>query len=252
MKKILLLLLLLFVAVPTQTEGAIALVASVVAGSTDAGTITTAGVDTTGANLIVCVVAFDEMYDTSVSAVSDIKGNTWVGRTTRTVTGGVRIRTYYAVNPTVGSGHTFTADKYPLLPAIGCLAFSGANTSAPYDVENGTTATGVTSVQPGSVTPSEDNEVIVTGVASAQAIPTSAAINGGFTFELNNQGGTGVDTTLFVGYLIQTSAAAANPTWSWDAGDSRTVAVSSTTFKSTGVAGPTCRGALTLLGVGGC
>jgi hypothetical protein len=172
---------------------------------------TTAGIDTTGATLIVLFVH----QDTAAQGVSDSKGNTWTSLTSQT--GGVSGtnntgRLWYCVNPTVGSGHTFSAAV--AYGAIAALALAG-NAAVPFDQENGSGSTSsVTSRQPGSITPSEDDCIVVAGTGIGGS-NSNHAIDGGFTIAGDLNGISGTQYGGFIAYLIQTSATAANPTSSW-------------------------------------
>src|SRR5204863_2222713 len=88
--------------------------------------------------------------------------------------------------------------------------------------------------QPGSVTPSQDNEVLVTGYGG-DTNATTATIDSGFTVS---------DTFAYVGgsnmggsaaYLIETTAGAKNPTWSAGVNGPAIIA----TFKAVAVAAST-------------
>lgn len=171
---------------------------------------TTAAVDTTGANLIVLVVT-DFAAGPGVT-LSDSKGNTWTGLTAQTnSSNNGRVRIYYCFAPTVGSGHTFTVSGTGTFSAVGGAFFSGAVTS-PFDQQNGAqnSNTGSTTLQPGSITPTEDNELVI--VATNFNENGSVSIDGGFTeaTELAPAGATNFGTML--AYLPQTTATAVNPT----------------------------------------
>src|SRR5262249_1127355 len=90
---------------------------------------TTSSVDITGATLIVITTAYDGTP--TGCTVSDSKSNTWTGLTT--YTGGLdALKIYYAVNPTVGTGHTFTCSGS--FPTCGVSLYSGTlTTSAVFD-----------------------------------------------------------------------------------------------------------------------
>ena len=186
---------------------AIAYVAGVSSGTNSGGT-TSAGVDTTGADLLVMVVCY--FSGAAAPTVSDSKGNTWTALTAVQSTGGGannKTQIYYAKNPTVGSGHTFTASGASSFASLTAAAYSGCDTAAPFDQQNGT----ADSTQPGSVTPTQDNELVVTGLGGDVATYTS--VNGGFT--LRNSVGVSAGNYFGTGLadLVQTTAAAANPTW---------------------------------------
>src|SRR5262245_1159834 len=149
---------------------AITLVAHVAAQSTNQNTVTTAGIDTTNASLlVVCVV----QGSTANDGISDSKGNTWTVGADSTANG-LRARFYFVASPTVGTGHTFTLSDSGSFPTIFAAAFSGALAASPKDQQNGTGGLTLTTLQPGSITPTQDNEVLVTGVLTAvnTATPT--------------------------------------------------------------------------------
>jgi hypothetical protein len=192
---------------------AIALVAQAGAGSTNGNNVTTVAVDTTGANLIVASVT----DYTTPAVLSDSNGNTWTALARSGSASSPFTRLYYCDSPIVGAGHTFTASASGSVPTINVVAFSGALGASSYDSPNqngATTGSNVTSIQPGSSgTPSVDGCVIVTA-CSVQTLNT-LAINSSFT--IANQIGFVAAQRFGAGiaYLIQTTAAAVNPTWSW-------------------------------------
>jgi hypothetical protein len=191
---------------------AITVVATTI-GVTGANGATTSGIDTTGANLIVLAPAW--FTPAADPTISDSKGNTWTALTKRT---GIQTasRLYYCVGPTVGSGHTFTVSDTGIYPALGVVAVSGAHAS-PYHSENGAVNDGglATSHQPGSVTPPEDGCLVATGLGCMSS--SNHAINSGFS-ETSVDFGPGVNIAGAVGWLIQGTAGAVNPTWSWTTG----------------------------------
>lgn len=169
---------------------------------------TTSAIDTTGSKLIVLSVS---KWTTGAISVSDSKGNTWVPLTERGSGSTPTNRLYYCENPIVGSGHTFTVTGSSVYIALGILAFNGSDIS-PFDLENGNTSPSGNSLNPGSITPSIDNEVVITSIATDSS--SGMGIDSGFTFidipysAGNNMGGG-------ISYKIQTIAAAINPAFSW-------------------------------------
>lgn len=209
---------------------AFSLVSSVLKQTTNANTTTSSAINTTGANLIVVSIAD---YALATAAVlSDSEGNTWTGLTPRSVNG-TRIKLYYCYNPTTSSSHTFTATGTGIYVTLSALAFSGSDTS-PFDVQNGSaTATG-TSASTGSVSPSLDNELIITsGAWGNPGQPTSLSINSGFTISQQAVNVSAIAFGLGTAYLIQTTKGAVNPTWSW--GSSSEFALTIATFKASTV-----------------
>lgn len=181
-----------------------------VTGATPVGGVnggTTSAIDTTGANLIVLSVIW--YHPGGTPTVSDSKGNTYTALTSITaVSGSSRLNLYYCYAPTVGTGHTFTIAGSGIYAGVGAAAFSGA-ASSPLDAQTGATAA-ATTVQPGSITPSVADALLI----SAAGFDSSGTIsvNGGFTEVSELAFSGGVNFGVQLAYLIQTSAAAANPT----------------------------------------
>jgi hypothetical protein len=192
--------------VPAQAT--IALVAHTAAQSSTSNGVTSGAIDTTGSTLLVlCVSAFV----TTPGTISDSKSNTWVAGAA-TSSANDAIFCFYVKNPTVGSGHTFTDTATGNFATIFVASFSGTDTTANTDQSNSSGGTpGAGTVQPGSVTPTTNNQVLVTAV-SADANTQTLSINAGFTItdQVNSftNGYTGA-----MAYLVQGTAAAVNPTW---------------------------------------
>lgn len=176
---------------------------------------TSAPVDTSTSTLLVASCSF--FNGSSDCALADSKTNTWVGPIStlwRDAAGSRQIYMWYAYTPTVGTGHTFT---FSCSPAVACfpsgmvLAFKGT-VGTTVDQSNGT-ASGVGGASPGSITPTANNEVVVSSALSTDAaasfsvdssmtITDQTAFNGSF-----NEGGAAA-------YIVQGTAGAINPTWS--------------------------------------
>ncbi len=210
---------------------AIALVSNTGKGAAAGGdSITTDAIDTTGATLLVIVLGFFN----STPTISDSKSNTWTALTNSHEAAGSNCQIFYVANPTVGSGHTFTNGTSDSYSSVLVSAWSGAATTTPFDQQNQNNAGPVTSASTGSITPGENNELVIAGVSLRDNGSTgdTVSINGGFTIS---------DQVPSVGfahlqgasaYLIQTTAAAANPTWSWTNSDY--VATTIASFKAAG------------------
>lgn len=169
-------------------------------------------IDTSGASLLFLVTNYQPGVPPTVS---DSKGNTWIGLTAQEATGSGSTRIYHADNPTVGSSHTFSSLATGSFASLAVLALSGAATTSPFDQQAGTVSgLGGTSANCGGLTPGFDGEIVVVSLSAFNAT-TAPTINGGFTIadQLPLNGGVSYDIQF--AYLIQTTAAAANPTWSW-------------------------------------
>jgi hypothetical protein len=217
-------------------------------GSTTPGTngSTTSAMDTTGANLLVVVAS--QYSGVSPGAVSDSKGNTWTALTGQTG-GNSYARMFYSQGGTVGTGHVFSYSGG--FSTFVVLAFSGAAAS-PFDVESGSsTNLYYGSSQPCPLTPSQDGSLIVSGCSIVDGGTTPYyESGGGFTttdyvgFGYNSGTGDGQEGVVG-GYLIQTTAAVANPTWYWTTGNLQSSAVIAA-FRPAGSAPSAITGTLAL------
>jgi hypothetical protein len=193
----------------------IALVTNTIKQSVAGATVVTDAIDTTGANLLVVSIAD---YEADSSILSDNYANTWTPLTAATsVPDALRQRLYYCLGALVGAGHTFTAT--PNLSAhfatISVAAFSGVKTASAFDQENGATSATTASMATGSITPSENNELVVSGLLTGTA--NVIAISGlTITNQVPNDPGDAFGAAL--AYVVQTSAGAVNPTWTWSGG----------------------------------
>lgn len=174
--------------------------------------LTTSGIDTTGANLIVIeVTCYSGGGNPELN--SDTYGNTWTGLSQygNGLGGGTALsRLFYCANPVVGTGHTFTSNSFQCTVSI--VAVSGA-ASSPFDAETGGSIATGTSGQPGSITPSEGNCLVVTGIGLDGGV--SYSCDGGYTAVTTNSGFFSGPKGGGLAYIVQTTAMATNPTWSW-------------------------------------
>lgn len=212
-------LALLLLTLATPAHAAIALVTQGCWGSTDGNTFTTGALNTTGANFVVVVLA--SFQSATEPTLSDSKSNgAGAALTAQEVAASARGRLRYYTNPSVGSSHTWTATGASTFPGICAAAFSGVDTSSPFDVENGANFSAAGTWQPGSITPSADNYLLITGTGFAASAPT--LVNSSFTYTatstldyIANTGGANFGAAL--SYQIQTTATARNPTWTGSA-----------------------------------
>jgi hypothetical protein len=174
-------------------------------------TDTTPSLDSTGANLLIAVV--HDYEPATQGTISDSKGNTWVPLTAYTrPASAMRVRIYYATNsPTVGSGHTATLTATGNYYTLTFMAFSGAHATAPFDTENGAGPSGTT-FQAGSITPAVNGSLLLGAIVWGSA--NTPSIDSGFSTPvfIDYDGGT-AERGGAVSYLVQTTAAGINPTW---------------------------------------
>lgn len=183
---------------------AFSLVASVTKAAGPDGTVS-AAIDTTGAKLLIFSISYF-----ALASVSDSKGNTWIPLTQRSGGSGIFHRFYYVLNPIVGPGHTFSIFGVNGFQGFVVHAYSGNSIS--FVSENGAGGTATTSASTGNVTPTINNSLIASGLAIGDV--QTPSINLGFTSTLS-PGVAGNSLICTLAYLIQTTAAAVNPTWSW-------------------------------------
>jgi hypothetical protein len=173
----------------------------------------TPSVNTTGADLLIAVV--HEYEPGTPGTISDSKSNSWTPLTAYIRSGYSRVRMYYSVPTSVGSGHTVTYTATSIYAVVTFMAFSGSHASSPFNKESGAGLSGTTA-QPGSVTPDQNDSLLVTAIAWSTE-PNSPVIDEGFSSPvyIDYDSGT-AERGGGVSYLIQTTAAAANPTWTFD------------------------------------
>lgn len=212
------------------------LVANAAVRKTSLGTATTAAMDTTGAKILIATLG---TYggDITAAVITDSKSNTWTavancaGADTLNNTG-----LWYAVNPTVGTGHTVSAtytgainESTAFFLSLAVAAFSGVATSSPLGQNSCGNSTGGT-VQPGSITPGSNGQLIITSATNVYAIETWS-INSGFTITDQVQSDPGLDAGVALAYYLQPTAAAINPTWTGSGGSSTSRASAIASFK---------------------
>jgi hypothetical protein len=182
----------------------------VTSGSIDSSGTNPVILDTTGATLLLAVVA--ESGTTPV--LVDSNSNTWNYLTVQTASG-VQTSIAYAFAPVVGASHSFSLSS----TCVGFVyAFGGpATTSACFLDQNGTTVTSA-NPQPGSVTPASGG-VILSGIVGVLNDTSSATINDSFTGLLkrfsNLQGAAA--------YLLTTDTTPVSPTWTQGSGSTAAV-----------------------------
>lgn len=192
---------------------AFALVSNVARATGGANGGTSGAIDTTGATLLVLIIGDANVQ---LQSVSDSKGNVWNQAVASPLDANVQSSIWFACGPglSVGAAHTFTVNRAGTFPTFCVAAFSGSATDfVNSNNNNKATTAGATSLQAGSVTPSKNNCLVIAAIGYRDT--TALAINGGFiiTDQCPFIGATAIGSGL--GYLIQTTAAAANPTWSW-------------------------------------
>lgn len=198
---------------------------------------TTAGIDTTGADFFALVASWYSGVSTNVT-ISDSKSNTWNGLTQSTSSGPFKCQIFWCKPTSVGAGHTFTVSAASSFSSISVAAFAGVTTS-PADQQNGATVgSGGATISTGSVTPSENNELLIAGLVWGDNAAT-ISVSGGFTIPTNGTKNwtTSTNEGCSLAYLIQTTAIAANPQWTASSNFSVAAAARIATFKAAATGG---------------
>ena len=174
-----------------------------------------ASTDTTNSTLLVAVVnAYSGGADPELT---DNKSNTWTKlASTAQTSSSTKLVIFYAVPASgsyVGTGHTFTASA-GTYRSVAVSGWSGTN-SVPADQQTGATTASGTSLSTGSVTPSEDNELVIAGWAASAGATSTLAINASLSIDESVYGDGATYFGLGSAHIIQTTAGAVNPAWSW-------------------------------------
>lgn len=172
--------------------------------SSGQGTVTTGAIDSTGADLLVVLAVGGFL------TITDSKSNSWSALTQGTQDF-TDCRISYSRPTSVGSGHTFTTGGSYM--AVLVAAFSGSVVS-PFDQENGGVSNDGTSGSGGSVTPTENNELVIAGLGLG-GNGSSPSVDSGFTIAQSKNAVSGVNFGGALAYKIQTTAGAVNPGWTW-------------------------------------
>lgn len=168
------------------------------------------GINTTGATLLVGIYTW---FGSGNSAPTDTYSNTW---STLTVESGGINAVYWYAFPTsgqVGTGHSFTANVSNA--AAQFAAFSGTVQTG-YDQFNGGSNTSASDTfQPGSITPSANGALVLSGMCY-NTWNMGATVDSGLTITTSNTITGGYYFGAALAYLVQSTAAAINPTWTAD------------------------------------
>jgi hypothetical protein len=149
---------------------------------------------------------------------------------------------YYAYAPTTGGNHQFTLTGATEYGAIAILAFSGA-VSSPFDQHNGNALATNTTIQPGSITPTATNALVVS-FAGSQNNNTTFSVT---TLTLADQIAPSSTFNGVASAYELTNAGAINPTWTFDVAPNQDTAAIVSFLDGSGI---TPSVTLTLLGVG--
>ncbi len=195
---------------------------------------TTGSIDTTGATLITVVGV---CLDLNALALIDNKSNSPYTSAATYDVGSLRTQIFYFVNPTVGSGHTWTLTNNRAKD-ISVAAWSGSATSSPLDQTSagGNNGGSSTTYTTGSITPAQDNELVIIGLQTEGTDTPPFSVGSGFTSATAVTGVAGTAFGSALWYLIQTTAAASNPTVTIATGSNNAQGIQAS-FKASGGGG---------------
>jgi hypothetical protein len=193
-------------------------------------------INSTGADLLICAICTDQT--SGAAFYSDSKGNTgWTLLFDQTCGWSGRIRLYYCIPTSVGSGH-YLSISGSYVGSVFFSGFSGALQTPPADQQNGNGTVNPnvpTTLTTGLITPAYPNELVVTACVSPDGDSTGLS-SGTLLDHLSNNVAYGGG----FGYLIQTTATPVNLTWTQSVNSQMATAIAS--FKSaSGVARPPVR-----------
>lgn len=218
---------------------AIALVSHFTEGNVNG--FTSAAFNSSGGNFVM--VAVSENSAGGVTGITDSKGNTYTPLTEGNFQPQGRL--FYAKNATCGAGHTVT-EAGNTFANICVAAFSGVDTTAPFDAEDGQAgAFGSTAQSLGAITPAVNGELIIAMMSFNNG--GTLTIDSGMT--ILDQAPTGSSWGCGMAYLLQGTAGAINPTWT-NGGGAMNGAIRIACFKAASGGGGVTVKPLAALGVG--
>ena len=182
------------------------LVAHVIALAAGANSVTSSPINLTSATLIVAFAG----TEASSSSMSDTLGNLYTFVRTDSISTFDYMSCWYKLAPTVSSSMKFTVSSTGGYPGLVVMAFSGTFTAL--DQQSGAGNSGVTSIQPGSVTPSINGGLIVSGLAMDYYTSTPTPTVTPLTL-IDYGGPSGTSVGVASAWELQSTSAAINPTW---------------------------------------
>lgn len=168
------------------------------------GTATVPSTSCTGADFIA--VGVSDFADATAGTVTDSSGNTYSHTTNAHTTGDPNYAIWYVQAPTVTGSMTFSYTG--AFPSIFMQCWSGSKASPLDQQSNGTSGSG----QPGSITPTLDGELVISGTYTESA--GGSTIDGCYSANVTDNIGQGSSVGGAMAYCVQTTATATNPTWS--------------------------------------
>lgn len=199
--------------------GQISLIAHAANAATSAnGTATTSAQNGTGANFIAACVTTYSASCTGATVSDSINGTWSTHGTNYSNSSGSTSNSclWYKANASVNSSMTVSAVLTGGYAQVAAAWFSNVATSSPLDQEAGKGTTSTTTDQPGSITPGQANELLLSCTGRQSQFTGSATVSGsGFSVTDSIVGASPNGQATGMAYVVQTSATAANPTWNY-------------------------------------
>lgn len=214
---------------PVHGFTAYTLIGHALAQSTDGNGLTSSAIDMTGADLIVVA----ETHITgNTTTISDSQSNSYTCTTPYT-SPNMEVRFCYVQGPSISASQTVTSTCTVCFPSFVVEAWK-YSAASPLDQLNGTDSltTGGQDGQFGSITPTQDNELIVAVVGNNRT-ESYSAIDSGFTIRDQAQIAAGAAYGIAMADKVQTTASAINPTWSYPISTFFNISGSNASFKFT-------------------
>jgi len=189
---------------------------------------TTNALNTTGANLIVLGLS---CASSVTPAISDSQSNTWT-QIALVSAGTGKCILYYCSAPSTSASHTFTASATNIFAFLAAQAWSGAKSSGPLDQQTSNGSGSSATIQPGSITPSQNNCLVITAMNGS--IAGTMSIDSSFSISDQKALVGSVNYTGAMADFVQGTAAAINPTWTNSGGASFIDAAIASFLPSTG------------------
>lgn len=176
------------------------------------GNFTTSAINTTGATLIV--IAKCTLNGAPAEPTSS-PSNTWTALSAYS-DGTASLTIYYAYAPATSSSQTFSQSD-GTYDAMTVLAFNNTlTTSSVIGTSTGSGNSNGPSFQPGSITPTQVGELIVTFGCSSDSTATAISINSGFAIgDSIAQDNDAAPEDMASGYWTASNLNPVNPTWTF-------------------------------------
>lgn len=183
--------------------------------SVGGGDATTVGINTTGADFLVAIVnGFDAAAVWASGDLTDNRFNTWTMRTA-TASGVCNLQVWDCVPTSVGADHYFTISAANVgYPTICVAAYSGVRQASRFDQQVRNASGTGTTVQAGSMTPTESAELILFAAGMQDPVGT-ISVDSGFTVLEDHPFSGGQAMGAALAEKIKVNATAENPTFTY-------------------------------------